>query len=122
MDDFEDKLAGLKVTPPKPLSFSMDDLATEISSINIYRQMDDKRWDSITKTLNSEFPLHNARPEAVCDGIRSDMDQAFESSSSDGHRFDKWDIIEILGMTAFAISVAYILSLSLSEVLKIIGG
>ena len=120
MIETERMVMEMDFQPPRPLPFSMNDLENEINSINLYRQVDDKRWDAIAKSLNSDFPVHDCKPEVVCDVIKKNMDSAI--SDFPKMMLGKWKLVELAGMTAIAIAMGYIISVSVFEVLKLFGG
>ena len=100
------------------LKFTMIELERSIKSININHQVTDDGWDSIIRTLNSDFSPHNVKTENICDGVKRDMNKAISRSV----KINKWQLLEMGGYAAVIAGLSYVVSILLIEVVGYVGG
>jgi hypothetical protein len=101
---------------PSP-SFTMSDMESHIGQVNLNNQISDRRWDSIIKTLNSDFPLHNASPEAICNSVKEAVDKVLVPKPH-----SHWDILWTCGIVLIMVASASLLSWAFIEVMRLVGG
>lgn len=107
------------MSKPTSLEINLMDLEEQMRNVNLNSMVDDERWAMIIQELNSDFPIHNARPEAT---------GAFIESAVLGRarfrlgRISKWKIIELGGVVSAVLGISYLVALVVLEVAKYIGG
>jgi hypothetical protein len=101
------------------LEINLMDLEEQMRSVNNNCRVSDERWDSIIKELNSDFPMHNARPEEVGALVQSTMSEGLSKKMKG---LSRWRIIELGGIVSAVIGITYLVSLAIIEVVKYIGG
>lgn len=112
--DQDDKKMG---NTPHP-RFTMSDMDSHVRKVNLNNQISDGKWDSIIRTLNSEFVIHNASPEAICDSVKSAIDKTLAPKK--GH--SRWDVLWTCGLASVVVASASLLGWAIIEVMKYKGG
>lgn len=107
------------MTAQTSLEINLMDLEEQMRSVNINCRVSDEKWDSIIKELNSDFPMHNARPEEVGALVQSNVRENLPKKLE---KYSKWRLIELGGMVSVAIGITYLVILAILEVVKYIGG